>query len=107
MPVGMVKRGMYTFLRALSSFLFLLSALLPDAPARADGPSVSIDLATLSTQNGTLLRVYGHTGTGNRGVPVAGGFDCDGDTLLDYAMASMQASPRGRSITCIPALHLR
>lgn len=89
---------MCTFLRPLLSFLLLFPALLPVAAARADGPAVTIDLATLSTQSGSLLRVHGHTGSGSRGVPVAGGIDCDGDSLPDYAMASMQASPLGRSL---------
>ncbi|MFQ5458106.1 MAG: hypothetical protein ACE5FC_06615 [Myxococcota bacterium] len=83
---------------ALALALFLIHPLWRAVPAAAAGPSVAIDLASVSTSNGTLRRVYGHTGSGNRGVPVAGGFDCDGDGLPDYAMASMQASPLGRSL---------
>jgi hypothetical protein len=38
-------------------------------------------------------------GSGRFGVPIAGGFDVDGDGNLDFAMASMRASPQGRTDT--------
>jgi hypothetical protein len=60
-------------------------------------PAKLIDLAQVTTSQGVLLRVHGSAGDGSRGVPVAGAFDCDGDGRNDYAMASMQASPLGRS----------
>ena len=60
-------------------------------------PIKVIDLANTSTSNGTLLRVYGSTGNGSSGLPVAGGFDTNGDGFKDYAMAAMLASPLGRT----------
>jgi hypothetical protein len=73
---------------------FLLASLGASASA---APHLSVDLATVSTASGGLKRVHGSTGDGSRGVPVAGGIDCDGDGFLDYAMAAMQASPQGRA----------
>ena len=34
---------------------------------------------------------------GVKGVPVCGGFDCDGDNINDTAFAQIQASPMGRT----------
>lgn len=76
--------------------LLLLALLLPAPPARAE-PGLLVDLADLPDEAGGLLRLHGSTGSGSAGVPVAGGLDCDGDGLGDYAMASMRASPLGRS----------
>jgi hypothetical protein len=56
-----------------------------------------VDLADVSTDQNVLLRAHGHTGTGAFGVPVAGGFDADGDGAVDYAFSSMRASPQFRS----------
>ena len=83
-------------LRALARTALLLLALSA-ATASAAEPSLSIDLAGLSTDPGVMLRVFGADGIGSSGVPVAGGLDCDGDSLPDYAMAAMRASPLGRS----------
>ncbi len=58
---------------------------------------MAVDLAAASADEGVLLRVHGSAGVGSSGVPVAGGFDCDGDGLRDYALAAMRASPLGRS----------
>ncbi len=55
-----------------------------------------VDLATLDPEVDGLLRVYGSTGRGNFGVPVTGGFDCDGDGFSDMAMSAMTASPLER-----------
>ncbi len=55
-----------------------------------------IDLRDVSPADG-LLRLYGSSGNGRFGVPVAGGFDVDGDGHLDFAMASMLASPESRT----------
>jgi hypothetical protein len=64
--------------------------------ASADPAARTIDLATLGDD--VLMRVYGNLEDGGaRGVPVAGGFDMDGDGHRDVAMASMLASPAGRS----------
>ena len=65
-------------------------------PALAAEPTVTLDLATVSTSNGVLRRVHGSTGNGAFGVPVAGGHDVDGDGLVDHAFSSMVASPLGR-----------
>ena len=59
-------------------------------------PDHSVDLAAVTTSEGVLRRVHGSTGDGSKGVPVAGGFDCDGDGFGDYSFAAMQASPFGR-----------
>ena len=64
--------------------------------AHAEGPSRAIDLADLGTD--AVLRVFGATADGGeKGVPVAGGFDLDGDGHRDFAVASMLASPSARS----------
>lgn len=54
-----------------------------------------LDINGLATGNG-FLRVSGSASTGRFGVPVAGGWDCDGDGNADFAMSGMQASPLGR-----------
>ncbi len=59
-------------------------------------PAPVIDLATVSPDDGLLRRVYGATGDGRFGLPVAGGSDCDGDGRVDYAVAFMLASPFGQ-----------
>jgi hypothetical protein len=43
-----------------------------------------------------ITRVYGSIGDGSAGVPVAGGFDCDGDGHPDFAVGHFRASPLGR-----------
>jgi len=70
-------------------------------------PAQTIDVADLGAEQQTLSRVYGSaTGShlGQLGVPVAGGMDVDGDGNLDYAMATMLASPASR--TCAGEVHL-
>ncbi len=69
----------------------------PVVPPPAPATSGVIDLATLGPSDG-LLRVFGANNDGSVGVPVAAGADCDGDGLMDYAMAGMLASPLGRSM---------
>ncbi len=56
-----------------------------------------VDIADLTTDDGTLLRAHGSAGNGTSGVPIAGGFDCDGDKVLDFAMSAMRADPLGRT----------
>ncbi len=56
----------------------------------------TVDLAQLNPEVDDLLRVYGSVGSGSFGVPVTGGFDCDGDGFQDMAMSSMVASPLAR-----------
>ncbi len=58
-------------------------------------PDEGLDLAALDETD--LRRVYGSTGDGSLGLPVAGGSDVDGDGLLDTAFGAMQASPLGVS----------
>lgn len=58
-------------------------------------PRVTLDLAT-PLPAGALSRVYGSTGTGRFGVPVAGGSDVDGDGFADVAVAYFTASPLER-----------
>lgn len=60
-------------------------------------PITTIDLADVDPGDGVLQRVFGSVGNGSSGVPVAGGFDVDGDGSRDYAFAAMRASPDGRT----------
>lgn len=76
----------------LVSALALLSCSSSEEPelgARAD--ATGLDLAALGDSG--LRRVYGSTGNGSLGLPVAGGLDVDGDGLGDVALGAMQASP--------------
>ncbi len=74
----------------------LLSLALAAAPLAAQ-PLKVLDLAALDPADGAVRRVYGATGEGRYGVPVAGGWDLDGDGHADYAVAYMTASPFGRT----------
>jgi hypothetical protein len=78
--------------------LLLLSApfLLISVPAWAQ-PALTVDLAGISPATEPMTRVHGSTGSGASGVPVAGGFDCDGDGHVDSSFASMRATPLGRN----------
>ncbi|MDA8019100.1 MAG: hypothetical protein MPN21_16790 [Thermoanaerobaculia bacterium] len=58
-------------------------------------PETYLDLLTVQDGDGILQRIYGATGTGQYGVPVASGFDVDGDQIPDSAVAFMTASPNG------------
>lgn len=78
--------------RGASSVALFVAALLGAWSAGAQNPHV-VDLAGLETNPHQLLRVSGADNDGSFGVPVAGGFDVDGDGLADVAMASMRASP--------------
>ena len=73
----------------------VLSLLILTA-AHAQTPERILDLADVSLDDGVLRRIYGATGTGSFGLPVAGGPDCDGDGFGDVAVAFMTASPFGR-----------
>jgi len=55
------------------------------------------DLNVIGTPSGEVTRIHGSTGNGSKGVPVAGGYDCDGDGFVDTAFAGIQSSPLGRS----------
>ena len=76
----------------------LALALALPVPAGGAEPAFVVDLAQVSTEAGLMRRVHGSVGHGDKGVPVAGGVDCDGDGFPDYAMASMQAGPLGRPL---------
>ncbi len=71
----------------------LLSLIATAAGAQ---PALILDLAGVAPEDGLVRRVYGASGNGAFGVPVAGGFDCDGDGLVDYAVAYMTADAFGR-----------
>lgn len=86
------RRGVGLLLSTLS-----LTAVVGTPTVGSAQPAVTIDLASTSTSTGVLRRVFGSEGDGSRGVPVAGGFDCDEDGIVDYAFASMLASPLGRT----------
>ena len=62
-------------------------------PLPAADPSLVLDLLDAGTQAGLVTRVFGSTGNGVLGTPVAGGHDCDGDTHRDVALVSLVASP--------------
>ena len=74
------------------------SVLPPNGAGGVGGalPDSVLDLGNLDTSDGGLLRVYGSSGFGFRGVPVAAG-DCDGDGQPDLALAAFQARPFGRN----------
>lgn len=55
-----------------------------------------LDLAAPSVGQG-LFKADGGDSTGRFGVPVAAGFDLDGDGFEDLAMSAMQAAPAGRT----------
>lgn len=80
--------------RFAAPLLFLLALAI--AGSATANPFV-VDLAAHPDTKWGLLRGYGHTGDGHRGVPVAGGFDVDGDGHNDFAFSAMQADPSGRS----------
>ncbi|HVR30432.1 MAG TPA: hypothetical protein VMS86_12975 [Thermoanaerobaculia bacterium] len=60
-------------------------------------PTRVIDLLAFGTPADELTRLYGSAGDGSRGVPVAGGWDVDGDGLPDSAFSAVTASPLGRN----------
>lgn len=62
-------------------------------------PTMVVDLATSSTDEPTLRRIYGSDGTGQFGLPVAGGFDTDGDGFTDYAVGFMTVHSMGRELS--------
>ena len=69
------------------------------AAACSDNSESTSDVAILDLAGAPsgVERLYGSTSTGRYGVPVAAGFDCDGDGQTDYAMSAMRASPLGRT----------
>lgn len=76
----------------VASLLALLSCSSGSSSDLVSGsPASGLDLAALGDSG--LRRVYGSTGNGSLGLPVAGGVDVDGDGLGDVALGAMQASP--------------
>lgn len=65
----------------------------PELPLPAQN---DIDLRSVDYSDG-LIRVFGSDGRGNLGVPVAGGFDVNGDGHNDVAMSALSASPNGQT----------
>ena len=82
--------------KRLSSFILVIFAAEIGAARAGAQSDPIIDLLDVAPTDGIVRRVYGATGEGRFGVPVAGGFDCDGDGFVDYAVAYMLASPLGR-----------
>jgi hypothetical protein len=82
-------------LRYLLALTCAAATALP-APLPAQ-PIGSLDLLDTPPADGLYRRVLGSVGLGDRGVPVAGGHDVDGDGFTDYALAAMQAAPEGRT----------
>jgi hypothetical protein len=70
--------------------LFLLSTTSHAVPWRI------LDLATTPVEEGRLSRVSGSVGRGDQGLPVAGGFDVDGDGFRDLLVGFFKADPLGR-----------
>jgi len=91
----------------IKKLLLILGAALLccSSPVLPAPPSLTIDLADEDTADTTspngvqnrIKRVFGADGNGAVGVPVAGGFDCDGDGHLDTAFAQIQANPLSRT----------
>lgn len=81
-----------------------VSLFAPALAASAAEPSLVYDIAAVEPASGEYRRVYGATGNGSLGVPVAGPGDVDGDGHADYAIAYMQASPLGRAGAGLVAL---
>lgn len=79
------------------SRIFLILSVFASATSVFGQALESIDLATVDPADGLIQRVLGSVGNGAAGVPVAGGFDADGDGFEDYAFAAMRASPLGRT----------
>jgi hypothetical protein len=79
---------------ARPAFALALLACSAEPTVRLEAqPLIGLDLAALGDSG--LRRVYGSTGSGSLGLPVAGGGDVDGDGLADAALGAMQASPGG------------
>ncbi|WP_086931101.1 hypothetical protein [Agarilytica rhodophyticola] len=99
-------------IKFVASILFYFGVLIAlgacggssDTPETSPTPTptpvaqTDIDLNNIQATDG-LIRLLGSAGDGSFGVPVAAGYDVNGDGNTDYAMASMVASPQGRSNT--------
>ena len=76
----------------------ILLALSFNSSGFAVAPFLVLDLRTIDPAPSVLTRIYGRglENDGDHGVPVAGGYDCDGDGHLDSAFAQIQGDPFGR-----------
>ncbi len=86
-----MKHRTCTLPSAIAGAVWLVPAAVSAQPAG------TTDLATVPPTGGGVQRIFGSSGNGSAGVPVAGGFDADGDGFDDYAFAAMRASPLGRN----------
>jgi len=59
-------------------------------------PALHVDLASPAGAETGITRIYGSAGSGQYGVPVCGGFDCNGDGFKDVAFSQLVADPLGR-----------
>ncbi len=73
----------------------VLAGLLLIAGLCVAQPSTQIDLLGTPDRSDRLSRVYGSSGSGRAGLPVAGGGDMDGDGFADYGFAAFQAPVGG------------
>ncbi|HVS15653.1 MAG TPA: hypothetical protein VMV46_17140 [Thermoanaerobaculia bacterium] len=96
MPVPLLRLATAVDVGAVAIVAVSIVAVgLPAAGATPPPNPRVVDLATLGSDD--LYRVHGSLGEGTFGVPVAGGFDIDGDGLADTAIGAMTASPLGRN----------
>jgi hypothetical protein len=72
-----------------ASALIALSACSPPVPDENTAQGNPLESG--------VMRIFGSTGDGRRGLPVAGGIDCDADGVADTAFGAMQANPDGRT----------
>ncbi|MEM1182487.1 MAG: FG-GAP repeat protein [Acidobacteriota bacterium] len=82
------------FHRRRSPWALALAGLLV-AGSAAPQPESIFDLATVAEGDQRVFRLHGSDGNGQFGVPVAGGFDMDGDGLPESAVAFMTAEHAG------------
>lgn len=75
----------------------LIAAALAPTFGRAADPTQVFLISELDETPGAFTRLFGSEGTGRFGVPVTGGYDCDGDGHLDFGMASIVGDAPGRS----------
>ncbi|MEM7356464.1 MAG: integrin alpha [Acidobacteriota bacterium] len=86
----------HRFLRTLA---MLGLAVFVSIQASEAQPFLTVDLAAVSPDDGELRRIYGSDGQGDFGLPVAGGFDVDGDGFGDYAVGFMTVDSFGRDLS--------
>jgi hypothetical protein len=100
--VGMIFPRLLRLRRQFASWTLrsvIAMMVCPMAPAFAASPTLTFDLRGQATTSGVLMRVYGHgfDDGGSAGVPVSGGYDCDGDGFVDMAFSQIKGDPLGRT----------